>query len=64
MASFDQAEGLRRLLESPKPRVLTFLSALKEEEKSGMLIFLFGMALALGIFSVACGTEMHRALGH
>ena len=45
MASFDQAEGLRRLLECPKPRVLTFLSALKEEEKSGMLINL-GASLA------------------
>lgn len=45
MASFDQAEGLRRLLESHKPRVLTFLSALKEEEKSGMLINL-GASLA------------------
>jgi flagellar biosynthesis protein FlhG len=45
LASFDQAEGLRRLLECPKPRVLTFLSALKEEEKSGMLINL-GASLA------------------
>lgn len=34
----DQAEGLRRMLDGPKPRVLTFLSALPEEEKSGMLI--------------------------
>ena len=45
MASFDQAEGLRRLLESPKPRVLTFLSSLKEDEKSGMLVNL-GASLA------------------
>ena len=45
LVSFDQAEGLRRLLELPKPRVLTFLSALKEEEKSGMLINL-GACLA------------------
>lgn len=45
MASFDQAEGLRRLLESPKPRVITFLSVLKDEEKSGMLINL-GASLA------------------
>lgn len=46
MASIvDQAEGLRRMLDGPKPRVLTFLSALPEEEKSGMLINL-GASLA------------------
>lgn len=45
MANFDQAEGLRRMLEGPKPRVLTFLSALRENEKSGMLINL-GVSLA------------------
>ncbi|MDY7537997.1 AAA family ATPase [Undibacterium sp. RTI2.1] len=45
MASFDQAEGLRRMLEAPRPRVLTFLSALRDEEKSGMLINL-GASLA------------------
>ncbi|MFZ6719466.1 MinD/ParA family ATP-binding protein [Undibacterium sp. Ji49W] len=45
MASFDQAEGLRRMLANPKPRVFTFLSALKEDEKSGMLVNL-GVTLA------------------
>ncbi|MCH8619032.1 antiactivator of flagellar biosynthesis FleN protein [Undibacterium sp. TS12] len=45
MASFDQAEGLRRLLAGPKPRVFTFLSALREDEKSGMLVNL-GVSLA------------------
>lgn len=45
MASFDQAEGLRRMLEGSKPRVLTFLSALREDEKSEMLINL-GASLA------------------
>ncbi|MES2071555.1 MAG: antiactivator of flagellar biosynthesis FleN protein [Pseudomonadota bacterium] len=45
MARFDQAEGLRRLLEGPKPRVVTFLSALREEEKSSMLVNL-GVSLA------------------
>ncbi|MFZ6773694.1 MinD/ParA family ATP-binding protein [Undibacterium sp. SXout7W] len=45
MANFDQAEGLRRMLAGPKPRVLTFLSALKDEEKSGMLVNL-GVSLA------------------
>jgi flagellar biosynthesis protein FlhG len=34
----DQAEGLRRMLAGPKPRVFTFLSALSDTEKSAMLI--------------------------
>lgn len=40
MASFDfdQAEGLRRMLAGPKPRVITFLSAASGEEKSAMLV--------------------------
>jgi flagellar biosynthesis protein FlhG len=33
----DQAEGLRRMLAGPKPRIFTFLSALSGEEKSAML---------------------------
>lgn len=45
MANFDQAEGLRRMLESPKPRVMTFISALREDEKSGMLVNL-GVSLS------------------
>jgi flagellar biosynthesis protein FlhG len=35
---FDQAEGLRRMLAGPKPRVFTFLSAASPEEKGLMLI--------------------------
>lgn len=40
MASFDfdQAEGLRRILAGPKPRIVTFLSATPDEEKSAMLV--------------------------
>lgn len=40
MANFhsDQAEGLRRMLAGPKPRVLTFLSALPDAEKNAMLV--------------------------
>ena len=45
MANIDQAEGLRRMLAAPKPRVFTFLSALKDEEKSAMLVNL-GVSLA------------------
>lgn len=47
MASFqfDQAEGLRRILAQPKPRVFTFLSATPDDEKSAMLVNL-GASLA------------------
>lgn len=47
MASFDfdQAEGLRRMLAGPKPRVFTLLSAASAEEKSAMLVNL-GASLA------------------
>ncbi|WP_194723063.1 MinD/ParA family ATP-binding protein [Noviherbaspirillum malthae] len=47
MASFDfdQAEGLRRMLAGPKPRVFTFLSAATPEEKGAMLVNL-GASLA------------------
>lgn len=40
MASFDfdQAEGLRRMLAGPKPRVFTLLSAATREEKGAMLV--------------------------
>jgi flagellar biosynthesis protein FlhG len=33
----DQAEGLRRMLAGPRPRIFTFLSALPDEEKNAML---------------------------
>lgn len=47
MASFDfdQAEGLRRMLAGPKPRVFTLLSAATGEEKSATLVNL-GASLA------------------
>ena len=40
MASFDfdQAEGLRRMLAGPKPRVVTFLSATPGDDKAAMLV--------------------------
>ncbi|MBR7798795.1 MinD/ParA family ATP-binding protein [Undibacterium fentianense] len=38
MLKYDQAEGLRRMLDMPKLRVLTFLSALPDSERNGMLI--------------------------
>lgn len=47
MASFDfdQAEGLRRMLAGPKPRIVTFLSATAQDDKGAMLINL-GASLA------------------
>ncbi|MBC3830362.1 antiactivator of flagellar biosynthesis FleN protein [Undibacterium amnicola] len=38
MVNCDQAEGLRRMLEMPKLKVLTFLSALPDSDSNGMLI--------------------------
>lgn len=34
---FDQAEGLRRMIAGPKPRIITFLSAAAPEEKGATL---------------------------
>lgn len=47
MASFDfdQAEGLRRMLAGPRPRIVTFLSATPDDDKGAMLINL-GASLA------------------
>jgi flagellar biosynthesis protein FlhG len=36
--NFDQAEGLRRMLAGPKPRIVTILSATSVEEKNAMLV--------------------------
>lgn len=38
MLNFDQAEGLRRMLETPQKTVLSFLSALPETERNGTVI--------------------------
>ena len=47
MASFDfdQAEGLRRMLAGPQPRIVTFLSATPSDDKGAMLVNL-GASLA------------------
>jgi flagellar biosynthesis protein FlhG len=42
---FDQAEGLRRMLAGPAPRIVTFLSATPEDDKGAMLVNL-GASLA------------------
>lgn len=38
MVNFDQAEGLRRMLHGAKPRFVTFLSSLDNDEKNAMLV--------------------------
>jgi flagellar biosynthesis protein FlhG len=48
LANYDQAEGLRRMLEQPKLRVTTFLSSLPDEDKSCMLINLADSLARLG----------------
>jgi flagellar biosynthesis protein FlhG len=35
---FDQAEGLRRMLAGPKPRIVTFLSATAQDDRGAMLV--------------------------
>ncbi|MBJ7309151.1 MinD/ParA family protein [Rugamonas sp. CCM 8940] len=42
---FDQAEGLRRMLAGPAPRIVTFLSATPQDDKGAMLVNL-GASLA------------------
>ncbi len=53
MANFstDQAEGLRRMLAGPRPRIFTFLSALPGNEKNAMLT-------NLGASLVRCGSDV------
>lgn len=50
MASFkvDQAEGLRRMLDKPRPRVLTIFSVLPEQDRNMMLINLGASLAATG----------------
>jgi flagellar biosynthesis protein FlhG len=57
---FDQAEGLRRMLAGPRPRIVTFLSAYAQDDKGAMLVNL-GASLARAGNDVlivdACSTE-------
>lgn len=45
---FDQAEGLRRMLAGPKPRIVTFLSATPQDDKGAMLVNLGASLARLG----------------
>jgi flagellar biosynthesis protein FlhG len=59
---FDQAEGLRRMLAGPKPRIFTFLSAAPEEEKGAMLVNL-GASLTQSGNQVLLVDACHSARG-
>jgi flagellar biosynthesis protein FlhG len=48
LVNFDQAEGLRRMLFNTKPRFVTFLSALSNEERNATLVNLSAGLSALG----------------
>lgn len=48
MLNFDQAEGLRRMLETPQKSVFSFLSAQPENERSGTVINLSAAFAARG----------------
>jgi flagellar biosynthesis protein FlhG len=45
---FDQAEGLRRMLAGPQPRIVTFLSATPQDDKGAMLVNLGASLVRLG----------------
>ncbi len=65
---FDQAEGLRRMLAGPQPRIVTFLSATPQDDKGAMLVNL-GASLAnagsdvLLVDACARGQGIARRLG-
>ena len=45
---FDQAEGLRRMLAGPRPRIVTFLSAVPDDDKGAMLVNLGASLVGAG----------------
>lgn len=45
---YDQAEGLRRMLAGPKPRIFTFLSAIPEDDKNSVLVNLGASLIRTG----------------
>lgn len=70
MASFDmdQAEGLRRMLERPKPRLFTFLSVLSDLDKQAMLFNIGAslhaagrQAILVDAAAAACYTRLARS---
>jgi len=59
---FDQAEGLRRMLAGPKPRIVTFLSATPQDDKGAMLVNL-GASLARAGNDVLIVDACHKEYG-
>ena len=59
---FDQAEGLRRMLAGPKPRIVTFLSATPQDDKGAMLVNL-GASLARAGNDVVIVDACHEEYG-
>ena len=63
---FDQAEGLRRMLAGPKPRIVTFLSASAVDDKGAMLVNLAATLARAGndvVVVDACSDGVARRLG-
>ncbi len=63
---FDQAEGLRRMLAGPKPRIVTFLSASAQDDKGAMLVNLAASLARAGndvVVVDACSDGVARRLG-
>ena len=63
---FDQAEGLRRMLAGPKPRIVTFLSATAQDDKGAMLVNLAASLARAGndvVVVDACSDGVARRLG-
>ncbi|MDR3392929.1 MAG: antiactivator of flagellar biosynthesis FleN protein [Sulfuriferula sp.] len=65
MANFnmDQAEGLRRMLAGPKPRIVTLLSALGTAEKNAMLTNLTASLVHLGGDAVLVDARRNNGVG-
>jgi flagellar biosynthesis protein FlhG len=59
---FDQAEGLRRMLATAKPRIVTFLSATPQDDKGAMLVNL-GASLARAGNEVLVVDACHQQYG-
>jgi flagellar biosynthesis protein FlhG len=62
---FDQAEGLRRMLAGPKPRIVSFLSATAQDDKGAMLVNLAASLARAGndvVVVDACGDGVARRL--
>ena len=65
MANFniDQAEGLRRMLAGPKPRIVTLLSVLGTAEKNAMLTNLTASLAQLGSLAVLVDARRSDGVG-